>query len=301
MPPRFLVLFITLFWLASTGWLFHHDVWPRLRSGQPPPYTIDLADEALQRAPRISWSMFRRDKKIGIVQTWLSYRQSDDTFELHSQAARLDWGQIGLFFVRIRDLSGMYRVTRDGQLREIMAAATLMGRGIGPLQTLRGMVRGQVEGEVKSERFFPKGSIDFNGTTIELPLEPVEVSSQGNVLNPLHPINRVTGLRSGQRWQMPLVNPLNDSLMALVKKDPGAEFLLQGHEGLRILQAEVLQEPKVLDWNRNEVSCLVIEYHGDDLTARTWVRQENGLVLRQEFSFWGDQIVMERDPSAGMP
>src|SRR5438445_1796042 len=103
--------------------------------------------------------MFRKNEKIGVVQTWLSYRESDDTFELHTQAAKLDWGQIGLFSVRIRDLSGMYRVTRDGQLRKIVAGATIMGRGIGPLQALRGVVRAHVEGEVKNERFFPQGSV----------------------------------------------------------------------------------------------------------------------------------------------
>ncbi|HLJ95703.1 MAG TPA: hypothetical protein VKU02_21180, partial [Gemmataceae bacterium] len=102
-------------------------------------------------------------------------------------------------------------------------------------------------------------------------------------------------------WQMPLVNPLNDSLLALIKKDPGAELLLQGHAGMRILQAEVLPETKLLPWKGGTVPCLVIAYEGDDLTARTWVRADNGLVLRQEFSFWGDQVVMERDQAAGVP
>src|SRR6266851_3374804 len=198
MPPRSFVLVITLFWLAATGWLFYRDLWPHLRSGQPPPYTIDLADEALQQAPKISWGIFRKKNKIGIVQTWLTYRESDDTFELYSRADKLDWGPIGLFSVEIRALSGMYRVTRDGQLRKLLAEATISGRGIGPLQALGGKVRAHVEGEVQNERFLPQGSVDFNGTRIELPLEPVAVSSQGSVLNPLHPIGRVRGLRPGQ-------------------------------------------------------------------------------------------------------
>jgi len=295
MPARSLVLAITLFWITTTGWLFYRDLWPRLRPGQPPPYTIDLADETMRKGPKISWNVLRGDKKVGVAQTWLKYCEPDDTFEFHSQVKRLEWGQIGLFYFQLLDLSGMYRVTRDGQLRDIVAEATISGEGIGPFHGLRGKAQAHVEGTVQHGRFTPHASINFNGAAIDLPLEPVEVSSQGSVLNPLHPINRVTGLQKGQHWQMPLVNPLNDSLMALLKKDPAAEFLLRSHAGVRILQAEVLPDTKLFSWKGHEVPCLVIEYHGDDLTARTWVRESNGLVLRQELSFWGDQVMMVRD------
>jgi hypothetical protein len=295
MPARPLVLAITLFWVATTGWLFYRDLWPRLRPGEPPPYTIDLADEALQKGPKISWNVFRGDKKLGVVQTWLTYREADDTFEMHSEVKRLEWGQIGLFYIELLDMSSMYRVTRDGQLRDVAADATISGQGIGPFQGLRGRAKAHVEGTVSNRRFTPQARVNLNGTAIDLPLEPVEVSSQGSVLSPLHPINRVMGLRKGQHWRMPLVNPLNDSLMALLKKDPGAELLLQGHTGVRVLQADVLSDTKVLDWKRQEVPCLVIEYFDDNLAARTWVREGDGMVLRQEVSFWGDQVVLLRD------
>lgn len=300
MPARSFVLMITLFWIATTGWLFHRELWPRLRPGQPPPYSIDLADEALRRGPKIPWNVSWKEKKIGVVYTRIEYRPSDDTYELRSEAAKLDWGKVLPLFLQIRDLSGMYRVTREGQLRKIVADATIQW-AMEPLHLLQGEVRAHVEGEVQNERFLPHGSVEMNRTKIELPLEPVEVSSQGSVLNPLHPINRVRGLRLGQHWQMPLVNPLNDALMALVKKDPGAELLLQGHTGVRSLQAEVLPQAKLLRWKGRDVPCLVIEYHGDELTARTWVREDDSLVLRQEFLAWGDQVVMERDQAPGTP
>jgi hypothetical protein len=295
MPARPLILAITLFWVATTGWLFYRDLWPRLRPGEPPPYTIDLADEALRKGPKISWNVFRGDKKLGIVQTWLKYREPDDTFEMHSEVKRLEWGQIGLFYIELLDMSSMYRVTRDGQLRDLVADATISGQGIGPFQGLRGRAKAHIEGTVNNRRFAPKVRVDLNGTTIDLPLEPVEVSSQGSVLSPLHPINRVTGLQKGQHWRMPLVNPLNDSLMALLKKEPGAELLLQGHTGVRILQADVLSDTKLLLWKGQDVSCLVIEYFDDNLAARTWVREGDGTVLRQDVSFWGDQVILLRD------
>ena len=85
MPARPLVLAITLFWVATTGWLFYRDLWPRLRPGEPPPYTIDLADEALRKGPKISWKVLRGTQKVGILNTWVTYRPQDDTFELNSE------------------------------------------------------------------------------------------------------------------------------------------------------------------------------------------------------------------------
>jgi hypothetical protein len=90
-------------------------------------------------------------------------------------------------------------------------------------------------------------------------------------LNPLHPIDRIKGLQKGWQWQMQLLNPLNDSLMTLLKKDPGAEFFLHSRTGVQTLRAEVLPDTQVLRWKERDVPCLVIEYHSDDLTARSWV------------------------------
>jgi hypothetical protein len=295
MPARPVVLAITLLWMATTGWLFYQDLWPRLRPGQPPPYTIDLTDEALREGPNISWSVFRAEKKVGVAETWIKYCEPDDTFELHSKVKRLEWGQLGFFYIQLLEMSGMYRVTREGLLRDLVADATISGQGIGPFQGLRGKAQARVEGKVKHGYFTPRVSIELNGTTMSLPLDPIEVSSQGSVLNPLHPINRVLGLQKGQHWQMPLVNPLNDSLVALLKKDPVADLLLRGEAGRRILQVDVLPETKALSWKGREVPCLLVTYQGDNLTARTWVREDDGTVLRQEVSFWGDQVVMVRD------
>src|SRR5438270_3612695 len=197
MPARSLVLVITLFWIATTGWLFYRDVWPRLRSGQPPPYTIDLADEAMRKAPKILWNIYRKDKKIGVAYTWLKYRERDDTFELHSEAKQIDWGGIGLVSVQIHNLSGMYRVTRDGQLRDMLADITLHWVGlkalqalVGPLRELQGTVDAHVEGEVKNERFIPQASVRIDGSKFDLALEPVPVSSVGRIVNLLHPLDR---------------------------------------------------------------------------------------------------------------
>ena len=37
------------------------------------------------------------------------------------------------------------------------------------------------------------------------------------------------------------------------------------------------------------------DWHGEEFTARTWVRQSDGIVLRQEAIFQGQTLVLERE------
>ncbi len=58
MPPRGIIAGIVIFWIGMSGWLFFREFWPQLQPGQPPPFRIDLADEAQNNIP-IRWSIFK--------------------------------------------------------------------------------------------------------------------------------------------------------------------------------------------------------------------------------------------------
>jgi hypothetical protein len=62
-----------------------------------------------------------------------------------------------------------------------------------------------------------------------------------------------------------------------------------------VLQARVLTELQPMDWNGESHLCLIIEYRGEEHTARTWVRQSDGLVLRQEATAHGETLVLQRE------
>jgi hypothetical protein len=295
MPPRPIVLAIVLFWLATTGWLFHRDLWLLLRPGQPPPYTIDLADEARRQGFPISWQILRDNKPIGAVSTSIHYQEATDTFELRSETKELDLGQAGPLRIQASQVVGTYRVTREGELRSMSADAVLHVRGAGFLKGLGTEATVHLQGEVKERQFTAQGYVEVAGRKDVLPLEPVEVSARGSVLNPLHPLNRITGLRRGQHWTMPLVDPLGDSIAAMLQKNPVAEMILKRSPSVRMLRAEVLPALQVLTWQHREVPCLIIEYQGDELVAHTWVRESDGLVLRQEATVWGEQLTLERE------
>jgi hypothetical protein len=292
MPPRFFTLAVVACWLGTSGWLFYRDLWPKLRPGEPPPYTIDLVEEARQHELPTRWSILRGGKEIGKAYTRVKYREEDDTFELHGTMKNLklyhdpDFGT-----VTVREASNLYRVGRDGELREIMADWT----GDAHLAGERCDFKIHAHGQVRDHYMLPAGWVEGPDGRKELNAEPVRISTYGAVLNPLHPVNRVLGLHPGQHWRMPLVDPLSD-VLATIGKLPGTRSVPAA------LEAHVSQ-PQNLPWAGQDVPCLVIEYRDeDDAIARTWVRESDGLVLRQEARRGGlaaaakDWMILQREP-----
>jgi len=289
MPPRLLCLGVVAFWLATSSWLFYRELWPKIRPGEPPPYTIDLVDEARQHTTPILWTVYRgpekMQKKIGKARSWVTYRDSDDTFELHGAMDHLELYRGPLGAVVVQKAANMYRINRDGELRELSAdIAARVDLAITPQPV---SLQAHVDGQVQGRRFEPRGWVEWPGGKKDLPSDPVALSAYGAMLNPLQPVNRILGLRPGQRWRMPLVDPVGAALSTVM---PGFA------SGPRVLDAAVLPETRLLSWDSRDVPCLLIEYTGDnDVSARTWVRQSDGLVLRQEARL-GDLLSLERDP-----
>lgn len=286
MPSRFLTAAIIVFWLATTGWLFYRDLEPRLWPGGPPPYTIDLTDEA-QSNISTQWTIYRDEKNQGYCRTYV-HHDADDTFELHGEF-KLWYGNRD---TRLADLHirSMYRVTREGELRAL--SASLAATFPETLKLAHLKVEGRIDGKVRGGFFAPSVKVS-QPIVFEQDLKPVQVTHGGSVLNPLQPLHRLPGLRKGQRWQVPLIDPLSDLANKYLKEVTGGSPLTQ----LRILRARVLPEAQVLRWGPRQepIPCLVIEYQGDDTSARTWVREADGMVLRQEMTQGNEHIIMIRD------
>jgi hypothetical protein len=154
-----LALAILLFWMATTGWFFHRDLWPRLRPNQPPPFTIDLADEARRHSIPTRWKMSRGDKLIGSVKTDVQYRDADDSFALKSEVENLALG-VGPLLLRASKITSVYRVTREGQLLAIsidVQGLTILLAGI------RAEADVHLEGVVDNQRFTPEGYLKMAG------------------------------------------------------------------------------------------------------------------------------------------
>jgi len=281
MPPRSVVAAVLLFWLGANGWMFYREVWPHWRSGEPPPYTIDLTEELGHASVR--WKILKKDRDVGHAISRVE-RQRDRTYKLHID---FHFKEFRVVILEVRKLSGVYHVTEDGELLGLSSQASVaMKDKLGSLQ-----MDFEVKGQVEDGQLLPE--IFFNGEKLALGELKVPVAGHGGALNPLHPLNRLPGLSEGRRWRITLFDPMSALGKAM---GPQLQEALEG-VSVRELFAEVKTD--TLEWGGAEVDCFKIEYRtpGDaDLVAATWVRRRDGLVLQQHSSYGLSEMTLRRDP-----
>jgi len=265
--------------MSMTGWVLYKDIWPRWQADSPPPFVIDLADEAQPALVHTEWKIFVNGQdQVFHLETWVRFLPKEDSFELNSEL----WPRIDADGKTAKLAQfGMYNklvVSREGELRSFNVRVTE------PLPPHNDNDLFKIIGNVKGDSLFTR--IVFTNTGLEKPFDPVPIKNRSSVLNPLQPLNRLTNLRPGQKWRMPLVDPFGQAFSLLVPLSSGY---------VRYLDAEVLPEVEPLAWKNRDVPCLVVEYQGDEATGKTWVREADGLVLRQELTVDGKSLILQRD------
>jgi hypothetical protein len=299
MPPRWLCVGIVLFWLSATGWMAWRDLLPRLLPDQPPPYAIELVEEARTNRAYISWVVLKDDEKVARARTHVEH-PSRDVFEL---VAQIKPEQRGRLFpvngILVRTLDSSYRVDPSGNLLGL--SVRVKGR-MDPdhlhLKLLRPFLEGavpelvlRIDGKVTDGEMTPRLQGEIPGSPLaarklKFDLPTVSVPRGGAVLLPLHPVNRLRGLRPNQTWRMRVLDPLADSLDTFRGKG----------EGPRILRAQVRAREEPLEHGKHAgTSCLVIDYEGDDMKPCTWVAARTGLVMAQESTLGKTRWVMYRE------
>jgi hypothetical protein len=311
MPPRWMSGIIVVFWLATTGWLFWHDLLPRWLAGQPPLFHPDFVDEVHKSGTPLgtNWIVERQDKEQGPAypvfraSTSVSYDKDQDVYSLNASLDTKDpqFRPVTLLkFLKVNNITSVYCVDRSGQLLSLKAEVKVR-----PDFNLLRFFKAQpnrfqmdassnqftmaIWGEVRDQQFFAHccAATEPPGKPIQFDLPPVAVSYKGSVLMPLHPLNHIRGLYPGQNWRQPLVDPLHDAFALL----PG----ISG--GVRWLNARVLPRPQTLAIDDSRTSCLVIEYTNDDneMMGRTWIEQDGERVLQQEAILEGIRWIMKRE------
>jgi hypothetical protein len=286
MPPRSITLAIVAFWLAMTAWLLWRDVWPNLAPGEPPPFAIAHMDDNKSAQTPVTWLAEHisnkgagdRRREYTITQT-VEYDSRSDTFALKAAMRPKSSPLEELRAYRDPTLTSTYRVTRAGQMLDLDVAVNLPAGAINPTGNRDARFTGEVHGQA-CVLDWETGS----GTRRRHGSESLEVSYNGVVLLPLHPLDRIRGLVPGRRWACNLLDPLESS--ALLSSGPKVVWV----------HAEVLPRTENRLWNAQAKDCLVIEYHdrGDDVRGRVWVEVKEDRVLRMEVRLGQEQWVITR-------
>lgn len=290
MPPRIVIAGVLVFWLATTGFAFYRDIWPRFFASGPPPVAVELADEARQNLPA-KWKIVRNGQPVGRLTTQTKYHDADDTFQFTYRYTELTLKQSDVTLV-VSEAVSDERMTRAGELKEQSMNARVKVKH--PKGEMAGTI--EIRGVVKDGKLNAHAALKSDVINLESDLDPVDVPQGSRPLNPMQPVNRLAHIQGGKRWSVDETNPLQTAVMGLVKKQiAGFGFRLPEDKKKESLVAEVDSSPQTLKWQEQDVPCWVIEYRRTEVIARTWVRVTDGKVLRQELFEKGEHLMFERE------
>jgi hypothetical protein len=293
MPSRRGVLLILSFWLVTLGYVGYRDVWPRLFADKAPAVWIDLSDEATQTVP-VRWAFYLNDDRVGTVTTQMSYEAGTDAFTFATKYRGDLKRDVFGYSVKVPEFDMTTTVNRAGELRAQKMVAAFQVKALG--LSLGG--KGATDAVVRDGQLVGNCRLDSDTFgTFEAPFEPAPVP-EGQVLNPLQPVNRLRGVRPGMRWVIYEVNPLAEAVNG-IRETVGKKFgtaLLNGKPPARTsLVATVADAPEVLKLSRGEHECWVIDIRGDTGSTTVWVRVRDGHVMQQRAKLEDDTMRLERE------
>jgi hypothetical protein len=268
MPTRTITIAIVVFWLGMLAWLMHAEVWPRIQPGQPPSFTMDLMDDTQAMPVPTRWIVvhsYGDDVKVDYsMSSSIAHNSDDDTFELFCRLEPKRGGSQADQFLKMKKLETLYKLRREGtavRLWRITARFTQLRGVFGEAGPVTGFV-GEVDDSLCRFR-----SEDEDGN-LQGESVAVEVTWNGVVLLPLHPLHRIESLRPGQRWGCNLFDPIASTA--------------RGEPHLVWVNARVRSQTEVLTWLGQNRVCLVIDYEGDGgaIQCSTWVDTADSRVIK---------------------
>lgn len=273
MPSRLMIGAILAFWLGMTSLLIQREVVPMMVADASPTYQLDLTDEI--GAPLIGWQIKRDGKRAGSATSRIVAKE-DRSYEFHSTF------HFDKAFLQVKQIENVDRINEDRKLQAFSIKFTLESG-----------LTVEIRGEVANQEMIPSLFIDGEEDKM-FQWGKIDMAQQGAVINPMSLLSRLSRLNEGQTWKITMFDPFCGARLPvggdLVK------HLVKDMSAPPALVAKVTTDK--LTWNKKEVSCYKIEYHepGKDVSARTWVRKLDGMVLQQESSRLSFEMTLERIP-----
>lgn len=288
MGSRWMGAVIVLFWLSTMGWLVESKVLPPLKRGDPPDYRSMYSDDPFEEDP-VGWDMMLNGKPIGWAVNWSrklangtsrSYHTTD--LDSHIHFDRIPVQELSPAWMKV-----LWRAppeTTDDTKMDVHSRLSI--DSLGHLANFKSSLK------IAGMRDSIKINGDVHASMLKVTVEAghfqdrfeTYLPSDALVTDELSPQSRMTGLRVGQEWTVPVFSPL---------RPPNAP--------IEILQARV-EKSDPLVWEDRAVPVCQVIYRSDSGSAmsssreprtKLWV-DENGAVLRQEVSVLGSKFVFAR-------
>lgn len=273
MPPRLISVMIVMLFIVVNTSLFYAEILPRIRSGQPPPFNVDLADEAGNLRPVVNWKVLVRGEEFLKLRTGVTLVDGEeDEFWLWAEYSQpTDAGlKPARDFLNLKLMRNEFRIHRDGDMLGLRAKVLIESlRGVDFPLTL------EISGNVSNGLLSPEVKVDSSLGERTFKLEPMGVPVSGAVFQPFLPVHRILGLYPGRTWKQPFFDPLSMAFSAGVAQG-GLD------QGTGSVIAKVRNEAVDVMWGGKKIPCIVIDYKGTDLESTVWVGVQNGMVIRQK-------------------
>lgn len=273
MPPRLISVMIVMLFIVVNTSLFYAEILPRIRSGLPPSFNVDLADEAGNLRPVVNWKVLVRGEEFLKLRTGVTLVENqEDEFWLWAEYSQPT--NAGLKpardFLGLKLMRNEFRVHRDGDMLGLQAKVQIESlRGVDFPLTL------EISGEVSNGMLRPEVKVDSRLGERTFKLESMDVPVSGAVFQPFLPVHRILGLYPGRTWKQPFFDPLSLAFSSGVAQG-GLD------QGTGSVIAKVRNDIVDVMWGGKKIPCIIIDYTGSDLESTVWVGVQNGMVIRQK-------------------
>jgi hypothetical protein len=275
MPSRLAQVAILIAWAAAAVALFTRDLLPEFMIGAAPDPRL-LSSTGAPAGP-VKWVILTSEGRSsqGLRPVGEATTETKPTLDGGVELSSDAWFNSGELLKGTPlassqesrlEMKSTYQVDKSGSLRGF-TASILADDDRASLVSIVGRVKLRTL-EVKSV-----GPLPILTWTKSFPYEP-----RGLVQATMGAMDRMPGLKLGQRWETRVISPLTGRV-----------------ETVRVQVARRFE----LYWDGGMVSTLEVVTHMTPLRATTWVRPD-GLVLRQEVPFPLFRVILERVPEPKM-
>jgi len=143
---------------------------------------------------------------------------------------------------------------------------------------------------------------NFMLADIRFPIDDVKVKyrNKDTFLSSIAPTDCLAGIRLGQRWQTPVIDPTQMMMGALAnskaKELTNGSFTADDLVKTKISEVRVLDELREMEWFGQRVPCYVAQSNEKGSKMQIWVNASNYRVLKQVYESDRHQLELIREP-----